>query len=137
MPDLLSPALRLPLTGCYARHVVASDPAGRFTVLSIVWGPGQFSPPHAHDPWCAYAVVEHPFSETLYRLDAASGKAVAHATAVRRPGFACFALGGLEQIHRLGNAEAVPAISIHVYGVDGARVGTHVNRLMDVAERGR
>src|SRR5690242_9451984 len=45
MPDLLTPELRAPRNGCYARHTIAADPAGRFTLLSIVWGPGQFSPP--------------------------------------------------------------------------------------------
>jgi len=137
MPDLLTPELRAPRPDCYARHTIASDPAGRFTLLSIVWAPGQFSPPHAHDTWCAYAVVENPLTETLYDFDARSGKAIAGNTALREPGYACFAPAGLEQIHRLGNAGGVGAISIHAYGVEGSRVGTHVNRLMDVAERER
>jgi len=138
MPDLLTPDLRAPRPGCYARHTIASDPAGRFTLLSIVWGPGQFSPPHAHDAWCAYAVAENTLTETLYELDAQSGKAVATGAPIERePGYACFALAGLEQIHRLGNATGVGAISLHAYGVEGSRVGTHVNRLMDVAERER
>ncbi len=137
MPELLTAELRAPGAGCYARHTIASDPAGRFTLLSIVWAPGQFSPPHAHDAWCAYAVVENPLTETLYDFDARSGKAIAGNTALREPGYACFAPAGLEQIHRLGNAGGVGAISIHAYGVEGSRVGTHVNRLMDVAERER
>jgi predicted metal-dependent enzyme (double-stranded beta helix superfamily) len=137
MPDLLTPELRAPRAGCYARHTVASDPAGRFTLLSIVWSPGQFSPPHAHDAWCAYAVVENTLTETLYAFDAESGKAVAAGTSQREPGYGCFAPAGLEQIHRLGNATGVGAISLHAYGVEGSRVGTHVNRLMDVAERER
>jgi predicted metal-dependent enzyme (double-stranded beta helix superfamily) len=137
MPELLTSELRAPGAGCYARHTIASDPAGRFTLLSIVWAPGQFSPPHAHDAWCAYAVVENPLTETLYDFDAQCGKAIAGNTALRAPGYACFAPAGLEQIHRLGNATGVGAISIHAYGVEGSRVGTHVNRLMDVAERDR
>jgi predicted metal-dependent enzyme (double-stranded beta helix superfamily) len=137
VPNLLSDELRAPHAGCYARHTIAADPAGRFTLLSIVWGPGQVSPPHAHDTWCAYAVLENTLTETLFAFDAASGKAIAGDTAERAPGYACFAAAGLEQIHRLGNAGGVPAISLHVYGVDGSRVGTHVNRLMDVAERER
>ena len=137
VPDLLSAELRTPRPGCYARHTIASDPAGRFTLLSIVWSPGQFSPPHAHDAWCAYAVAENALTETLYDFDAQSGKVVAAGVSAREPGYACFAAAGLEQIHRLGNAGGVPAISIHCYGVEGSRVGTHVNRLMDVAERER
>jgi predicted metal-dependent enzyme (double-stranded beta helix superfamily) len=137
MPDMLTAKLRAPRAGCYARHTIASDPAGRFTLLSIVWAPGQFSSPHAHDTWCAYAVAENPLTETLYDFDPQSGKAIAANTAQREPGYACFAPAGLEQIHRLGNAGGVGAISIHAYGVEGSRVGTHVNRPMDVAERER
>ncbi len=66
IPNLLSEALRAPRAGCYARHTIAADPAGRFTLLSIVWSPGQFSMPHAHDTWCAYAVAENTLTETLY-----------------------------------------------------------------------
>jgi predicted metal-dependent enzyme (double-stranded beta helix superfamily) len=134
-PAWLTPALRAPRAGCYARHTVASDPAGRFTLLSIVWNAGQFSPPHAHNTWCAYAVAENALTETLFDFDAARGKALPAGIGVRGPGYACFAPAGLEQIHRLGNAGAAPAISIHVYGVEGSRIGTHVNRLMDIAER--
>src|SRR5262245_49719909 len=84
MPDLLTPELRATRAGCYARHTIAADPAGRFTLLSIVWGPGQFSPAHAHDTWCAYAVVENTLTETLYEYDAQSGKAVAASAPVER-----------------------------------------------------
>jgi predicted metal-dependent enzyme (double-stranded beta helix superfamily) len=133
-PAFLSPERRAPRPNCYARHVIASDPAGRFTLLSIVWGPGQYSPAHAHETWCAYAVVENVLTETLFDFDAARHKAVPSGVSLREPGYACFARPGLEQIHRLGNAGDVPAISIHAYGVDGSRVGTHVNRLIDVAE---
>ena len=135
VPNLLPPELCVPRSPCYARHVVASDPAGRFTVLAIVWNPGQFSPPHAHDTWCAYAVVENALTETLFDLDPTRKIAVPGGTAIRAPGYACFAKAGLEQIHRLGNAGDAPAISLHAYGVEGSRVGTHVNRLMDVGER--
>jgi predicted metal-dependent enzyme (double-stranded beta helix superfamily) len=137
VPNLLSEELRAPRAGCYARHTIAADPAGRFTLLAIVWSPGQFSLPHAHDTWCAYAVAENTLTETLFDFDPQSGKAIASNTAQREPGYACFAPAGLEQIHRLGNAGGVGAISIHAYGVEGSRVGTHVNRLMDVVERER
>jgi len=137
MPDLLKAELRAPRSGCYARHTIATDPARRFTLLSIVWAPGQFSPAHAHDTWCAYAVAENVLIETLYDFDLRSGKAIAGHTTQREPGYACFAPAGLEQIHRLGNASGVCAISLHAYGVEGSRVGTHVNRLMDVGERER
>ncbi|MBX9827265.1 MAG: cysteine dioxygenase family protein [Xanthobacteraceae bacterium] len=132
-PDLLSPEQRVPQAGCYARHVLASDAAGLFTVLAIVWAPGQFSPAHAHHTWCGYAVVENPLHETLFRFDPAQGTAEPVRTEVRVPGYSCYAGAGLDQIHRLGNSGPSPAISIHAYGVERERIATHVNRVMDVA----
>ena len=115
---------------CYTRRVIYGDPAGRFTMLALIWGPGQFSPVHAHQTWCAYAACDHPLTETEYRLDA--GRAVPVRTVERQPGYCCFEQAGLDQIHRLGNAGARPAISLHVYGVDSARITTHVNRMVDL-----
>jgi predicted metal-dependent enzyme (double-stranded beta helix superfamily) len=133
-PDLLSAKHRLPERKCYARHVLYSDPFRRFTILAIVWGPGQFSPPHAHDTWCAYAVYDGPLHETCYALASSDTRAKAICTAVRNPGYSCFAGAGFDQIHRLGNAGTKPAISIHVYGVERERVATHVNRVLEIGE---
>jgi len=130
---LLTDEQRLPQSGCYARHLLHSDPAGRFTIVAIVWDPGQFSPPHAHHTWCAYAVHENALHETLYAWDGANGTAQPAQVEVRSPGYGCFAHSGLDQIHRLGNSGSRPAISIHVYGVERERVATHVNRVVQVA----
>jgi predicted metal-dependent enzyme (double-stranded beta helix superfamily) len=132
-PDLFTPAQRIPSPGCYARHVVYGDPAGRFTILSLVWMPGQFSPPHAHQTWCAYAVCDNTLTETEYAFDRATMKALPLRTVERRAGYCTFGEAGLDQIHRLGNAGVLPAVSLHVYGVESGRIGTHVNRKVDAA----
>jgi predicted metal-dependent enzyme (double-stranded beta helix superfamily) len=132
-PALLAAAQRQPQVECYARHVLYGDPGGRFTILALVWGPGQFSPPHAHHAWCAYAVRSGVLTETLYAYDGAAGLVRPSRVASRTVGHACFAHGGLDQIHRLGNAGAGPAISIHVYGVARDRIATDVNRIVQVA----
>jgi predicted metal-dependent enzyme (double-stranded beta helix superfamily) len=131
--DVFTPAQRIPSPDCYARHVVYGDPAGRFTILSLVWMPGQFSPPHAHQTWCAYAVCDNTLTETEYAFDRATMKALPLRTVERRAGYCTFGEAGLDQIHRLGNAGVLPAISLHVYGVESGRIGTHVNRKVDVA----
>jgi predicted metal-dependent enzyme (double-stranded beta helix superfamily) len=133
--NLLNAEQREPQAGCYARHPIYGDPAGRFTIIAIVWGPGQFSPIHAHHAWCAYAVCESVLEETLYAWDHESGRAQPARTAVRSPGYGCYADAGLDQIHRLGNARTEPAISLHVYGVERERVGTHVNRVVQAASQ--
>jgi len=132
-PDLLLPEQHQPKPGCYARHVLHSDPDGRFTILAIVWDSGQFSPAHAHDTWCGYAVFENALEETVFRYNAEAAKAEVLRTQIRNPGYSCFADAGLDQIHRVGNSGSRPAISIHVYGVERERIATHVNRLVDVA----
>lgn len=132
-PALLAAEQCRPHAECYARHVLYADPAGRFTVLALVWGAGQFSPSHAHQTWCAYAVRSGVLNETLYAYDDATGLARPSCAATRTAGYACFADGGLDQIHRLGNAGGEPAISIHVYGVARDRIATHVNRIVEVA----
>jgi predicted metal-dependent enzyme (double-stranded beta helix superfamily) len=131
-PDLLSAEQRALHAQCYARHVIYSDPLGRFTILAIVWGAGQFSPPHAHDTWCAYAVYENSLEETLFAMGAGAAKAKQVCTQPRHPGYSCFAGAGLDQIHKLGNPGAVPAISIHVYGVGRERISSHVNRIVEI-----
>jgi len=132
-PELLTADQRVPQCGCYARHVLHSDPAGCYSIVAIVWGAGQFSPPHAHHTWCAYAVHETPLEETLYGWDGKNNAAQPVRTEIREPGYGCYAHAGLDQIHRLGNSGTEPAISIHVYGVERERVATHVNRVVQVA----
>jgi predicted metal-dependent enzyme (double-stranded beta helix superfamily) len=132
-PALVAPEQCRPHAEGYARHVLHADPEGRFTVLALVWGAGQFSPTHAHHAWCAYAVRSGVLNETLYFYDDASGLARPACAATRTAGYACFADVGLDQIHRLGNAGSEPAISIHVYGVARDRIATHVNRIVEVA----
>lgn len=132
-PALLAAEQRRPRVDCYARHVLYADPAGRFTILSIVWGPGQFSAPHAHHTWCGYAVHDGDLKETLFSWNSATSQAEAPRTEPRRTGYSCYAPAGLDQIHRLGNPGTRPAISIHVYGVERDRIATHVNRPVEAA----
>ena len=133
-PGLLTPEQCLPKSDCYARHVIYADPAGRFTILAIVWGAGQFSQPHAHHTWCAYGVYENALKETVFTWNAATSTAHPLRTEARHPGYSCYAGAGLDQIHRLGNSGARPAISIHVYGVERDNISTHVNRMVEAAK---
>jgi predicted metal-dependent enzyme (double-stranded beta helix superfamily) len=136
--DLLSAEQRLPATGaCYARHVLYADPTGRFTVVAIVWLPGQFSPPHAHHTWCAYVVYEGELQETIFSWNDGASRAEPLRTETRKTGYSCYAGAGLDQIHRLGNSGMTAAISIHVYGIESDRIATHVNRLVETTQTER
>lgn len=128
--DLLRNDQRAGCEDRYARHTLFTDPSGRFTVVSIVWSPGQFSPVHGHFTWCGYVVVAGNLREELYTWDPCRKVAAVASIRDRNVGSVSFSYAGLEEVHRLGNSNSEQAVSIHVYGVDGPRVGSHVNRLV-------
>jgi predicted metal-dependent enzyme (double-stranded beta helix superfamily) len=51
----------------YMRHLLYVDPDGDFVMSVLVWLPGQQSPIHGHEVWCAYGVVEGELTEEQYR----------------------------------------------------------------------
>lgn len=128
--ELLAPQERAASAACYTRHVLHADPRGRYTLVSLVWQPGQFSPVHGHYTWCGYAVLEGDLQESAYRVGGGTGEHRLVASVDRRAGEAFFSHAGLEGAHRLGNAGRDVAISIHAYGIDAPRVATHVNRVL-------
>ena len=115
----------------YARHLLYADPAGRFSVLSLVWDHGQESPIHGHHTWCAVGVYDGELTETRYREQ--DGRApVATAAEQRGPGSLSFD-PPQSAIHRIANRSGAVAISLHVYGIAADRVSTGVNRLYSTA----
>ena len=112
----------------YARHVLYGDPAGRYSILAIVWDHGQMSPVHGHHCWCAVGVYQGVLSESYYREGAAGDAPVLVGTTRRATGTLSFdpAASG---IHRIANESGAPAVSLHVYGIDRDRISTGVNRI--------
>lgn len=132
-PALVMSAQREGSDANYRRHLVAADPAGRYTVAALVWQPGQASPIHAHHTWCGYAVLEGTLTETLYAWDDLLGGASAVRAHPRAPGAVSFGGRGRGAIHRLSNGGNAQAVSLHVYGVDAACISTHVNDVVPLA----
>ena len=137
-PTLLSPAQREGSPNGYRRHLLAADPLGRYAIAALVWQPDQASPVHAHHTWCGYAVVEGELTESVYRWDVDAQRAVEARTQSCRRGAVSFTRAGHGGIHRLGNlavrgtAAGHTAVSLHLYGVAGAQVATHVNDIVRV-----
>ncbi len=129
-PTLVTASAREGSPGTYRRHLIAVDPRGRYTAAALVWQPGQASPVHAHHTWCGYAVLEGALTETLYAWDEAHGHAVAAGAQPRAPGAMSFGGRGRGGIHRLSNDSGATAISLHIYGVSAAQIGTHVNDVL-------
>lgn len=126
--DLLDGCRCPPRESCYVRHVLHADPTGRFTLLALVWRPGQASPIHAHRAWCAFGVQNGTLTESYF--DAPAGDETP-AWRIDRPLVAgdCGHGAAGPAVHRLANRASVGAVSLHVYGVARAAIETGVNRV--------
>ncbi len=108
----------------YMRHVLYVDPGDRFVITAITWLPGQVSPLHGHQVWCAFGVAEgelteERFDNSLHPME----------TKILHPGeIAERDLDG-KTIHRVSNRGARTLVSLHLYGVSAARLTTGINRL--------
>lgn len=129
--DLLHDSEREGAADHYRRHLLHVDPQRRFTILALVWRPGQTSPVHGHNAWCGVGIVEGTATEE--RLE---GDGTSVGTDIAKPrthgaGEATLSLPGRAGIHRLSNRGAGPLISIHVYGMDLERDPAAINVVYD------
>ncbi|BCF97499.1 hypothetical protein PPGU19_020680 [Paraburkholderia sp. PGU19] len=132
--SLLTEAQREGAAACYRRHLLAADPQGRYAIAALVWMPGQASPVHAHHTWCGYAVIDGALTETVYDWNADTDCATPVREQLRESGAVSFTRSGRTGIHRLGNCSGSTAISLHIYGVSGEQITTHVNDIVRVAD---
>lgn len=131
-PDILTPAERAGSPDRYTTHLLHAEPDAPFSVVGVVWRPGQATPIHDHVSWCAFGVVRGVEHETIYRLD--GGHLVVAGTATNRAGdVQGFAPPG--DIHHMVNTGDQVAISLHVYGADIGARGTSVRRVYDLPVR--
>jgi predicted metal-dependent enzyme (double-stranded beta helix superfamily) len=112
----------------YARHLLYGDPAGRFSILSLVWDHGQESPVHGHHTWCAVGVYDGELTETRYR-EGYGGRAPVEIGTERRAAGSLSFDPPRSAIHRIANRSGGVAVSLHVYGVAPDRISTGVNRV--------
>jgi predicted metal-dependent enzyme (double-stranded beta helix superfamily) len=133
-PALLTDDQREASATCYRRHLLAADPRGRYAIAALVWMPGQASPIHAHHTWCGYSVVSGALTETLYDWNEEPDCATPVREQPREAGAVSFTRAGRDCIHRLGNASDTVAVSLHIYGVSGDQIATHVNDVVRIAD---
>lgn len=57
-PDLLTPEQREGDPDRYRQHVLHAEPDGSFSVVALVWLPGQETAIHDHVSWCVAGVHE-------------------------------------------------------------------------------
>ena len=109
----------------YCGHTLHVEPDGSFSIVALVWQPGQATRIHDHVTWCVIGVIQGVEHEELYDADLnLLGRRDNHVGEVSG-----FAPPG--DIHRVLNTSATTAISIHIYGTDINRIGSSARRYYD------
>ena len=119
-PAWLRPEHRVGDPNAYMRHVLYVDPDGDFVITAITWLPGQQSPLHGHQVWCAFGVAEGELTEEQFD---------ARLTPLKTVRYGAGEVAGPAQVHRVANRGRTPLVSLHLYGVSAARLTTGINRL--------
>ncbi|GAA1942829.1 cysteine dioxygenase family protein [Kitasatospora viridis] len=133
--DLLTAPQREGDPDTYRQHVLHAEPDGSFSLVALVWLPGQRTPIHDHVSWCVTGVYEGQEHERRYRLlaDGPTSRLIPIGDTVNPAGsVAAFAPPG--DIHRVSNCGTDKAISIHIYGADISRLGTSIRRTYHAPE---
>ena len=128
-PALLEPRHQQPDSYRYRQHVVHVHPEGKYSIVALVWKPGQSTPIHDHCCWCVVGVWKGVERESTYDVvegaDRLSLVPRGETLAVRGDVSVLVPLD--EDIHRVENAGAGIAISLHIYGADIKVRGTSIN----------
>jgi predicted metal-dependent enzyme (double-stranded beta helix superfamily) len=130
-PDLLTAEQRLGDPDGHRSHVLHTEPDGSFSIVALVWRPGQMTQIHDHVTWCALGVVEGVEFEELFILDEEQ-ECLVEVGANRNEAGEVSGFAPPGDIHRVRNVGDRTAISIHIYGTDVSRIGSSVRRYYDL-----
>ncbi len=133
-PDFLAPQYRQPDPNHYRTHLLAVAPSKKFSVLSMVWLPGQMTSIHDHICWCVVGVLQGLECEQRYSLrERSDGRRWLTPVGEDRlyPCQTAALVPPEENIHQVWNAGQDVAISLHVYGEDISVYGSSINQRFD------
>jgi 3-mercaptopropionate dioxygenase len=132
-PEAICEEHRVSSDDGYRQHVVYVHPQGRYSLVALVWQPGQATPIHDHRCWCVVGVLQGEEEERRYRLMEHEGEHVLVLTGTERhgPGSITSLVPPEENIHLVSNSADELTLSLHVYGDDIARCGSSINHIFD------
>ena len=118
--EFIEPAMLQPCETRYARRLLHKDPAGRYSVLIMVWNIGQGTALHDHaHMWCVECVYRGQIKVVSYDEQGRDGDLYRFSREMEvmaGPGEAGALIPPFEY-HTLENASPdKPAVTIHVYG---------------------
>lgn len=125
----LPPQYLQPAKDHYARHLLYRQPNGGFTIVVMVWSPGQATPVHDHaGTWCVEGVYQGSMKVERFHLrplanDGERSRTTDQNIVQMTAGEILFpgkgqtgALIPPVEHHRMGNESRNVAVTIHVYG---------------------
>ncbi|MEU9078324.1 cysteine dioxygenase family protein [Kitasatospora sp. NPDC048538] len=131
-PDLLTPDQHEGDRAHYRQHVLHVEPDGTFSVVALVWYPGQRTAIHDHVSWCVTGVYEGVEQETRYReVPAGDGTRLVVTEELVNATGDVVGIAPPHDIHRVSNGGDRKAVSIHVYGADIGRLGSSIRRVYE------
>ena len=68
-PDVLTAEQRLGSPDGYRSHTLHVEPDGSFSIIALVWRPGQITRIHDHMTWCVFGVIQGVEHEELFDAD--------------------------------------------------------------------
>jgi 3-mercaptopropionate dioxygenase len=130
-PGILTEEQRAGDPAGYRSHLLHTEPGGSFSIVAMVWLPGQVTPVHDHVTWCVFGVLQGVEYEELFSLSGDGRGLVRTGGSENRTGeVSGFAPPG--DIHRVRNIGDSVTISLHAYGADIARLGGSIRRVYDL-----
>jgi predicted metal-dependent enzyme (double-stranded beta helix superfamily) len=125
-PDVLTEQEQAGDPVTYQSHLLHVEPDGSFSVVAVVWRPGQVTPVHDHVTWCVAGVIQGAEEEELFSCP--TGDHLVRVSDNVNPAGSVTGFAPPGDIHRVRNPSDRTTISLHVYGTDIGRVGSSVRR---------
>ena len=129
-PEILTEEQRSGDPARYRCHLLHAESDGSFSVVALVWRPGQATPIHDHVTWCVVGVMQGTEREERFTLRDDGWLEEAGVSDSRAGDVVGLVPPG--DIHRVYNDGAQTAISLHIYGTDVSRLGSSVRRIYDL-----
>lgn len=119
----------------YRQHVLHVEEDGSFSIVALVWLPGQATPIHDHVSWCVVGVHQGEEHETVYDIAGTDASYLVVTGETVNPVGSVAALTPPGDIHHVLNAGDTKAVSIHIYGADIGKLGSSIRRRYDLEVR--
>lgn len=125
--EWLAPIYAIPSAEHYQQYLLYRCPAGRFSVVSFVWGPGQKTPIHNHTVWGLIGMLRGAEVGQRYEWNEAGELCQYGDCVYLAPGDVEMVSPTIGDIHRVANAfDDRVSVSIHVYGADIGAIRRHI-----------